>query len=488
MRTIHPRATRVPGRLGRGLTAIAAAGLGLLPATCGPRKGAPAASTSAGSLPGGPAPPRSGLGFPSLVSEWSPPMLAAGDPDGLAAALRRHPQVTLALGPRLAGTTWERRAAGLVAALSPGTRVGGAVHAGLGEVVEPATELATARRGASTAEGRPTYTAALSLRAQAVGAAGPLLALDDAAIDLPAWQALASSSVGSCEPAMQALAAGQELALTQLAPFLDHADAQLAAAYRAGLRGFVPEAARSLARHAGAGPSEAAACGRAYQVHVQRYAACVTDARAACPGTPRLVLVGGARIVAEEPALAVAEGCPGLVGRDYAAELRGVADAAAESAAAGLGRGWTILADRLGTLTEVHAALEEVCVPRRRRFAAGDLAEARSRLGRIGAALASDELGAQGRWIVGGEPVAVPGLGRLRTLAAFAPGTNSLNTEIVAEARALREFVLARGVCRAGPAAGPLAAVVASPGGGVEFYGLFFEEELVCGSLPPLAD
>ena len=34
------------------------------------------------------------------------------------------------------------------------------------------------------------------------------------------------------------------------------------------------------------------------------------------------------------------------------------------------------LADRLGTITEVHAALEDICTPRRRRFTVADLERA----------------------------------------------------------------------------------------------------------------
>lgn len=466
LRPIRPRASGVSVRrwLALGL------GLGL---ACAPRERPDTA---------GPARPTIGLEFPSLAVEWTPPMLSAGDVDALAKALARHPQVTLALGPRLAGATWAERGVTMVAALSPATRVTGLRSAELTELAEPASELVALRRDAA-AEGRPRYVATLGLAAAA--GSGALVAVDDVAVDLTRWQALASSSVGSCEPAMAALADGQEAALARLAPFLDHADAEALRVYRAKLRAAVPGLEKQLAEGTGA-QDDRGACVRGYQAHLQGYASCVADARASCPGTPQMVLVGGARLVAVDARAAVGERCPALVGRDPAAELRGLADAAAREVSATLDPGWTVLADRLGTLTEVHAALEDVCVPRRRRFAADDLAEARARLARIGVALASDELRAGGRWASGGEALTVPGLGPTRVVLRYEAGPGSVNAVIVGEARALREFVLGRGLCKAGHAALPMGVVVGVAGQPAEFFGYFYEEELVCGGLRPL--
>lgn len=442
------------------------------------------ACASRGKPPVGPARPTGGFEFPSLATPWTPPMLSAGDVDELAAALARHPQVTLVLGPRLAGAAWAEREAGVVAALSPGTTVVAERSAALTEVVEPASELVALRRDAK-AEGRPRYTATLGLTAAA--GTGPVVAIDDVGVDLARWQALASSSVGSCEPAMRALADGQEAALARLAPFLDHADAEFERVYRAKLRGFVPGLGKQLAEGAGA-QDERGACVRGYQAHVEAHARCLADARTGCPGTPRFVLVGGARVVTVDAAAAVSERCPALVGRDPAAELRGLADAAATEVSGALDGGWTVLADRLGALTEVHAALEDVCVPRRRRFTADDLEEARARLARIGAGLASDEVRAQGRWRSAGGRLAVPGLGTTRVVLGYDAGAGSVNAVIVSEARALREFVLSRGLCKAGHAALPMGVVVGVPGQAAEFFGYFYEEELVCGGLLPLRE
>lgn len=479
--------------------AVGAAALGLcaVALTCGPkqppRTAAPASSVSTPLPGGGPAPPTVGLGFPALAVDWTPPMSTAGDPQALAAALARTDELTLALGPRLAGATWEQRGAALVAALAPATRLTGFRHGGVLEVVEPSPELKTPRRSLGPA-GRPRYAAALKL--QSTWPRGQVLAIDDADVDPELWQALPAVNVGTCEPAMQALARGQELALAQLGPFLDHADALLWTVYRAELQAFVPGFVTELEGYAQARPREEFAdeeawaqhqCGRAYREHVQRYAKC-GGAAASCPGAPRLVLVGGARIAAPEPGPPIGDHCPALVGRDYTAEIRRLGQAAAEAASDALGREWTVLADRLGALTEVHAALEDICTPRRRRFAEADLGEARARLARIGAALASDDLEAgAGRWQIRDEPLVVPGLGPARELARFEPGPTAINTNIVADARALRDFVLTRSMCRSGHAAAPLVAVLAEPGRGVRFLGYFYEEELFCGPLPPLA-
>lgn len=468
VRPIRPRASGVAVR--RWL--VLALGLGL---ACSSRTQRDTA---------GPARPTGGLEFPSLAVEWTPPMLTAGDVELLAEALARHPQVTLVLGPRLAGATWAERGVTMLAALSPATRVTGLRSAELTAMVSPASELLALRRDAA-AEGRPRYAATLGLTTAA--GTGPVVAVDDVAVDLARWQALASSSVGSCEPAMLALADGQEAALARLAPFLDHADAEIERVYRAKLREVVPGLGKQLSEGTGA-QGDRGACVQGYAAHVQAYAGCVADARVSCPGTPRFVLVGGARVVAAPTRAAVGERCPALVGRDPAAELRGLADAAAAEVSATLDPGWTVLADRMGTLTEVHAALEDVCVPRRRRFTADDLADARARLARIGVALASDELRADGRWVAGGEALTVPGLGSTRVVRRYEAGPGSVNAVIVGEARALREFVLGRGLCRAGHAALPMGVAVGVAGQPAEFFGYFYEEELVCGGLQPLRE
>lgn len=482
-------------RASRVTLAALALGLGASHLACGPRQAprsaAPAAAVATSRPVGGPPAPARGLVFPSLAVAWTPPMLTAGDPVALADALRRGEDLTLAMGPRLAGVAWEQRAAGLVAALSPATRVTGRRSAGLLEVVEASPDLKRPRRDLGPG-GRPRYAA--NLRLHAGWPKGQVLAIDDAEVEVGAWESLPAVSVGSCEPAMQALAAGQEQALAQLGPFLDHADGLLATMYRAELRAFVPGFLAELEGYAQARPREAFAdeeqwaqheCGRAYREQLERHARCQEAAR--CPEAPRLVLVGGVRIASVDASPPAGERCPALVGRDYDAELRRLGQSAAEAASAALNPAWTMLADRLGTLTEVHATLEDLCTPRRRRFAPADLEEARQRLTDLGGALASDVLEAEaGRWQIRDEPLYVPGLGPTREMARFEVEATAINAGIVAGARALREFVLGRSLCRPGPAAAPLALVLAEQPGPVSFFSFFYEEELFCGSLPPL--
>lgn len=428
--------------------------------------------------------PIGGLAFPGLDLEWAPPVATAGDVRALSAALARFPEITLQLGPRLAGAAWEQRVAALVTTLSPTTRVVMRSPGELAALLEPGPELQRPRRSLGPG-GRPRYDAVSLQSTWPTGQVTPLLGIDDAAVDPGAWQALPAVSVGSCEPVMQALAQGQELALVQLAPFLDRADAALAEGHRAQLRRNLAAIEAGLDAAAGStSDAEREQCVQDYRAELAAYASCITAA--SCQSSPRLVLDGGARVIAPEVAAPVSASCAALVGRDPSAELRGLAQAAARSVTATLDPAWVMLADRLGTLSEVHAALEDVCTPRRRRFAEADLAEARRRLTRIGVALASDDHGGGGRWQIGEASVEAG----VTSLARFEAGPGSINAEIIGEARALRDFVIGRSMCRSGHAAQPLAVLVAAPGPGageLAFFGYFHEEELFCGASPPLS-
>ena len=443
-----------------------------------------------GSAASGAAGPIGGLAFPGLDLEWAPPVATAGDVRALSAALARFPELTLQLGPRLAGAAWEQRVAALVTTLSPTTRVVTRSQGELAALLESGAELQRPRRSLGPG-GRPRYDAVGLRSTWPTGQVTTLLGIDDAAVHPGTWQALPAVSVGSCEPVMQALAQGQELALVQLTPFLDRADAALAESHRAQLRRHL--AAIEAGLDAAAGSTSDAArqqCVQGYRAELAAYAGCITAT--SCQGSPRLVLDGGARVIAPEvvgPAVVgpVSGSCATRLGRDPSAELRNLAQAAARSVTATLDPAWVMLADRLGTLSEVHAALEDVCTPRRRRFAESDLAEARRRMARIGAALASDDHGGGGRWQIGEAPVEASEGGA--SLARFEAGPGSINAEIVAEARALRDFVIGRSMCRSGHADAPLAVLLAAPGPGageLAFFGYFHEEELFCGALSPL--
>lgn len=463
-------------------------GLALGVLTCGPRHGSQAAAPALGApsgLPSGPSSPRAGLELPRLDVAWTPPAFTAGDTEALAASLSRHAAVEVVFGPTLAAAEVK----GAIAGLSPKTRIAGVRGAAqVGLVRDPAALQASREPG----PGRPRYRAEglrlqdAWLKRQEPGVTA-LVSVDAAPIDLAAWAALPAATVGSCEPALRALAQGQEAGLIQLEGFLNYADALLWRYYRAELATFVPEIEGELRRAAGA--EEARECGETYQRYLRGYVACAgAEGPEACPHAPRVVLsAGGARIAASEPEVATSERCPVVVGRDVPRELRQLGLDAAEAAAGALDLGWSTLADRLGGLVEVHAALEDLCAPRRRRFAAADLDEARARLRRIGAALSSPELARPGaRWEIEGADLYVPGAGPMRQLARFDPGPASINPSVAAEARALREFVLSQALCRSGHDPRPLSILVSDGSGGPpSFFGYLYREELACGALPP---
>lgn len=486
--------SQLRGRPARRVAGVLLAGMATL--TCGPRPGTGPAVPALGSqsqLPGGPPPPRGGLELPSLAVGWSPPTLTAGDAEALAGTLAASPAVEVLLGSSLAG--WDVRVGPALQALSPGLRITRVRQAEQQALVARPEALVAARE---PGPGRPRYRAD-GLQVQETWlqrhdpSARSIVSIDAAALDLAAWRALPAARVGGCEPAVRALAEGQEQGLAQLEGFLNHADALLWKFYSAELAAFLPEIQAELRVFAGAEASsepDARAryeCGRAYWEHLQPYVACTSVER--CAIAPRVVLsAGGARVAAPEPALALSDRCPMLVGRDYPGELRQLGLNAAEAATAALDRGWSTLADRLGAVAEVHAVLEDICTPRRWRFAAADVAEARTRLTRVGELLASPELAQpQATWHVEAADLFVPGVGPMRQLARFDPGPASLNPSIGAEARALREFVLSRAHCRAGHDPRPMSVLVAdTESGRPQFFGYLYPEELVCGDLPPL--
>lgn len=464
-------------------------------------RGAAPVTVAAGPLPSGPADPVRGLPMPSLDVPWTPPMLTAGDLEQLRDALAGHDAIALHLGERFAAPEPAAQVQHLVEALRPGasTEVLDRDDAPFEGVALPL------EREPDDGPARPRYRAPEALRPVETEASA-VLVLDDAALPSGPWRALSARAVGSCHAPMAALAAGQEQALAELEPFLDHADAVLWQVYRPALQAALPRLLAELEPYRPSdgpsdGPSNGASggtapddehgwqqhqCGRAYWQYLQAFARCGDEA-APCPAAPRVFLVGGARIGTAEPSVYVPEGCAATLGRDYVVELRSIAAEAAQVAREHLAPSWTALADRLGAVTEVYDALDDVCTPRRRRFASDDLAAARQRLAAIGRALASDELAhPDGGWVLADDVFHVPGYGPVRQVATYDAGPGSASEAVVSQARALRELLLRRALCR-GSQAPPLAAAVVDPRSGrVHAFGYFFEEELSCGELPPL--
>ena len=457
--------------------------------------GAAAVTVAAGSLPVGPEPTLTALPIPSLDEPWQPPSAIAGDMAALGDALQSSGKVVVQLGPRLDGELWKKRVPEELAALGVRAPVAFVHGDAIGHALAQPMPLRSVAQPSDGFKDVVLDRAWLKKQSSTVPAGTWVLAIDDADVDESKWRALPAAALGTCEAPLAALALGQERSLAELEPFLDHADAILWQLWRAELRTLLPRVRDSLAAHkaprARKDVADAAAwreheCGHALYQFVERYHQCSIGEQA-CEYAPRMLLVGGARIAAAEPAVFVPEGCAQVLGQDVVEQVRGFARDAAEAASDRLDVQWTTLADRLGAVTEVYAAMEDVCAPRRRRFAEGDLADAHARLVEIGDALASSEAPRAGSWSYEHGTFHVPGIGPVVQLAAYDAGPGSPSRAAIAGARALRQFVLARALCRSGAPSKPLAILLVDPhGASVRHFGYAYEEELACGTLPPL--
>lgn len=485
------RLRRFARRYGLG---VAVAACGCTPAGVGPGS----ANVSATGLPPAPPPAPRGLPMPELSVDWAPPIISAGDVGALADALGRHSDVQVAVGPRLDGSAARDRLQKMVATLSPDTKV--EVAAGALAKLVPG-DLPIARVEGS--QGRPRYAkdgvvADLSRWRGDDSDKAPVLALDDAKLDADAWRRQPASSVGTCQPALAALGAGQEQSLAVLEPFLDHADAVLDQLYRQELAERLGPVRSNLAafeadeKRADFADDDAFSrheCGRAFLEYVDEIATC-RDAGGTCAYAPRMYLVGNVRIGSAEPAVIVPDSCAELLGDDPVASVRGIGRDVVRTTVEVLDTEWSALADRVAALTEVEAAMDDLCTPRRRRFSDRDLGEARSRLSRIGDHFRQPQsLGPDAKWVIHEDEFRVAGIGRVHQLAQFDGGDESGAARVVQDARSLREFVIGRSHCGGSTGRLPLAAVlVGADGSSVDFLGYFYEEELLCAELPPLLD
>ncbi len=370
-----------------------------------------------------------------------------------------------------------------LAALAPGTTW----------TVESATwdsavtgELSLTRRPGSVGA-PPEYDAAeMSLKGTS---AQTVLVVGDAALDVQAWRALPAAWSGTCEPLYEALALSQEQSLAYVEPFLDHADTVLRLNFRAGLAGVLPELRDALGAYASPqAPADATAeqtkthaCGHARRLRVEAAALCVQGDR--CEVGPRLVLRGGAAVVMPAAPWSPAD-CDARVGTDVEAALREVARAASVASVSQLEPRWVTLVDRVGAMGAVYEALEDLCSPRRRRFAGEDLADARARLERVGRALGSDTLDESGRWDLEPGAMFVSGAGPVTTLARYTPAEGGGSVTAIAEAKGVRRFLLSRSLCRSGYGERPLAVAVFEPGQPrPKHFGYLYEEALFCADL-----
>ncbi|MFV8753461.1 hypothetical protein ACNOYE_23160 [Nannocystaceae bacterium ST9] len=476
---------------------------------CSPRgvvPGAPvAAEPSSLVLPEGPPTPTGGLPMPDLDVVWSPPSPAAGDPVALAEAIARHPRIGLIVDPALVrereGQLDRERVGALINRLAPDTAVHVLEGVELGEVVLEDPPLVPVIAD----NGRVHWSLPESLAIDRERARGwadrgdpAVLVVGAVGIDGPTWRSLGEASIGGCDPLEARLLDGQTAALTELEPFLDHADAVLAAAYQAELAELLPKLEKELAEFA---PVRTRGdfrelddwnryeCGEKYRAYLEPFASCIEwGTPQACSMAPRLFLRDAARIGSVEPAGYLPSHCPARLGRDYVEELRTPARKAAELAGDVLDVHWLALAERLATLSEVHGALEQLCEPTRRRFAEPDVAELQTRLVAVGELFQREEEPPHdARFLTMDGSFHVPGVGAVRQLARFDGGTGSASRALVAEARGLARFARERARCVARPGDPPvMMMLIESATAKPEFLGFFHSEELDCGELGPL--
>ncbi len=286
-------------------------------------------------------------------------------------------------------------------------------------------------------------------------------------------------------------------------------DASLWQVFRGQLAVYLPELQKDLASYGGDASqsqsqkqSQRQRCGAAYRELVDRYTVCLApteqrNSKRACAYAPRALLAQGElQLGMIEPDVFIPGVCAQEFGRDVRNELRGMARESARAVTATLDPSWNELADRLATVGELHGALAEMCVPRRRRFSEADLDELHVRLARIGELLSSPPLTAMspperapraGAWRVHGGSIPVPGLGDAYRVARFERAPDSLAEQVLAQARGMREFTFGRAVCQTRRETRPLAlALIDTRVGALEFFGYFYSEELFCEGLEPL--
>ncbi len=407
----------------------------------------------------------------------------AGDLAALQAALGSAARATVIVEPRLAAASAAPGLLRSLAELAP--QAAWTLESGTWDAAV-AGDLSLARRSGPVGAPPDYEAASMSLK---VTSPQTVLVVGDAALDVRAWRALPAAWSGSCQPLYDALALSQEQSLAYVEPFLDHVDTVLRLNFRAGLVGAIPELRAALESYASPdAPAEASseqvqthACGHARFLRVEAAAACLHGAR--CDAGPRLVLRGGAAVAMPAPAWSP-EDCDARLEVDVEGTVTRVATEATVVTVSQLEPQWVTLVDRVGAMGAVYEALEDVCSPRRRRFAEEDLVDARARLGRVERALGSDALDESGRWDVEVGSMFVPGAGPMTTLAHFVPAQGGGSQSAVAEAKGVRRFLLSRSLCRSGYGELPLAVAVFEPSApNPKYFGYLYEETLSCADL-----
>ncbi|MGH1342180.1 MAG: hypothetical protein ACRBN8_11540 [Nannocystales bacterium] len=466
--------------MSRSFLALAPWSLGFV-LGCSPGPEPAQVPASAPALPEPPPPPPHGLPIVSLEVDWTPPRQVAGDLAGLRKALRSSSAMGVARVQRRLDVGSQLPRA--LATLAPHTAW----------TIEPSAwdasvegRLPLTRQPAPVGT-PPTYASGgVSLGGTADRT---VLVVGDADLDVRAWRALPAAWSGSCQPIYDALALSQEQSLAYAEPFLDHADTVLRLNFRAGLADVLPDLRTALEPYASPEPPAEAtsderqthACGRAQYLRVEAAATCLQGNR--CEAGPRVVLRGGVAVAMSAPQWAP-DDCEERIETDVEAVLTTAATKATVATVSQLEPQWVTLVDRVGAMGAVYEALEDLCSPRRRRFADEDLVDARARLGRVERALGSDALDESGRWDVDVGSMFVPGAGPVTTLARFVPAEGGGAQTAVAEAKGVRRFLLSRSLCRSGYGDLPLAVAVFDPDQAeAKHFTYVYEETLFCADL-----
>lgn len=456
--------------------------------TAGVPRGAEAAN-GAGAFPGGPPAPAAGLALPSLDVAWSPAQASVGDLLELERALVGRTTLVL-VGPvqsqrdELAALTHALASTANRTWLAPQTSTqfeafGGAVLPNVRR-----DDDGTFALDGVTAE--PTWLAQMPADADAVVVVD---VLDGAA-------ALPMQALGGCDAVTSALAAGQEHGLADVEPFVAHLDALLLQVYRPAVAAMTPRWLEELAPYVDGAADDAAAgstaaqrhaCGSASLAYVRAVAACARKRDRDCTAAPRTFLQGGLRIGLPTPdGVQMPQGCATLVGRDYVAEAQRLAAEAVQVVHGNLDPRWLQLADRVGALTEVYAAVDNVCAPQRRRVSGDDLDVARERLARIGDALSSDLTASRGGRFDTATPASffVPGMGDVASVARYDGGPASVATRAVLEARGLAGWLQTRARCRGDAHTPPWSVTVLDRTSGAALGLTYvFPEQLACDAV-----
>lgn len=468
--------------------------------------------------------------MPALDRPWQPASAVAGDVSGLATAVASRGRVGLAVDPRVSesGQLDAMRLAAVVGKLAPDTAIhpiDATTGVALGGVLledpplEPTVDDATGRVRWQLAEALKVDPE--HLRRWADQGDPAVLLVGPVGVDAPTWRRLATGRVGDCEALSAAMLDGQRDSLAELEPFLDYADAVLAAVYLDELSRAVPELQAALAEFEPADDPKAKIradfdddgdwrrhqCGRQVQTYLAPFASCVDAAStqtpweraggeagpntgliAPCPMAPRLYLNGAARIGSAEPGVYIDPACHDRLGRDYVEALRAPARTAADLASDHLDPRWMILVERLATLTEVYGAVEELCTPSRRRFASRDVEAMASTVSQLGELYRRTEQPAHdARFLANDAQFRVPGVGVVFQLARYDAGTGSAARGLNAGARELRSLGKRASRCAPRPGAPPvMTLLVDTATGAMDFLGYYYAEELWCDDLGPL--